>query len=121
MNIFFDLYQQGQIAAATAKADHAKNENERLKSQIQDLQRKSDALTIACQALWEIVRDRAGMADEAMIAKLQEIDLRDGQADGKISTTLTACPSCGRRSNSNRKQCLYCGASMPVGQIFGRA
>ena len=119
MSIFFDIYQQGKIAVADAKAEHAKSESERLRQQVQDLQRKCDGLTIACQSLWEIVRDRAGIGDEALLAKMQEVDLRDGQADGKISPALASCPSCGRRSNAARKLCLYCGASMPVAHVFG--
>lgn len=120
MSLFFDLYQQGQINSANSKADQAKSESERLRSQVHDLQRRSDALTIACQALWELVRDRGGITDDALVAKMQEVDLRDGKADGKITPALVSCPSCGRRCNGSRKACLYCGASMPIGHVFGK-
>jgi hypothetical protein len=120
MSLFIDLYQQGQIASATAKAEHAKTETEILRHQITDLQRKSDALTIACQALWELLRPRMDIDDGALLAKMQEIDLRDGRADGKISTALIPCPRCHRQSNGARKNCLYCGEVLPVTHVFGR-
>ena len=111
--LFIDLYQQGQINAATSKAEQAKQSTESLQRQIEDLQRKSDALTIACQALWEIVRGQAEINDRVLLKKMEEIDLRDGRADGKISMMFVECRNCGRKSNSIRKGCLYCGAPLP--------
>ena len=118
MSLFFDLYQQGQITAAQEKADRAKSEAERLRIQIDDLQRKADGLTIACQALWEIVRDRLSVNDNDILAKMQEVDLRDGRADNKIDLTVLKCPSCQRNSNSKRRACIYCGSDLPVAHVF---
>ena len=111
--MFIDLYQQGQINDANAKAEQAKRNVDSLHQEIEELKRKSDALTIGCQALWEIVRGQLQITDRALLSKMEEIDLRDGRADGKISTVLAACPNCGRNSNSVRKSCLYCGTLLP--------
>ena len=115
MPLFLDLYQQGQINAAASTAEQAKQSTESLRRQIEDLQRKSDALTIACQALWEIVRNQSQMTDLVLLRKMEEIDLRDGRADGKISKTFVECPNCRRNNSSARKGCLYCGAPLPAG------
>lgn len=117
----FDLYQQHQIGEARSRAADAKSKADQLRYEVTALQRKAETLTIACQALWEIVRAQAGVGDELLLAKMQEIDARDGRLDGKISGTLVPCPACGRNVNAARKTCLYCGAEMPVRYVFEKA
>lgn len=118
MHFLIDLYQQQRINSATNKAEGAKSAADRAQWEINDLKRKADALTITCQALWEIVRAQGGLSDSLLLAKMQEIDARDGRVDGKISGTLADCPACGRRSQAKRKSCLYCGEPLPVDHIF---
>ena len=121
MNIFFDLYQQGAINEAKNQAESARDTAGRTRSEVDDLKRKADALTIACQALWEIVREQMGLSDEAIIRKMQEIDLRDGTPDGKITATIAECPSCRRTNNAARRNCLYCGGLLPLQHVFSRS
>lgn len=35
-----------------------------------------------------------GIPEETLIAKILEIDLRDGQKDGRMSPTPKRCPKC---------------------------
>jgi hypothetical protein len=118
MDLIIDVYQQGQIAEAQNKAAQASDRAKQLEREVDDLKRRADALTIASQALWEILRDRLGVDDQTVLRKMQEIDLRDGQADGKISPRPITCPRCARNSNSKRRYCLYCGAALPAGHLF---
>ena len=121
MDFLIDLYQHRQISDATRTAYSAKETANRSRSDIDDLKRKADALTLACQALWEIVRAQTGSSDDAILEKMQEIDLRDGAADGRISHRVLTCPSCHRTSKASRKICLYCGASMPTENVFEKS
>lgn len=116
--LLIDLYLNQRVSQVEATAEAAKDTAKQLRHEINDLKRKCDALTITSQALWEILRNKAGMTDAMILEKMQEIDLRDGRADGKISGRVVRCPRCGRSSNANRKLCLYCGTSMPVGNVF---
>lgn len=118
MNLIFDAYQSGQIAEAQVTAAQAQDRAKQLQGEVDDLRRRADAQTIACQALWEIVRGRLGIDDQIILQKMQEIDLRDGQADGKIATRPVTCSRCSRNSNSKRRACVYCGAPLPVGNLF---
>ena len=120
LDLILDLYQENRISSAAINAKRAREELEdarsdaaRLRLQVADLQRKADALTITCQALWEIVRDRLGATEQQLLDKMQEIDLRDGEADGRTANTLQNCPHCARGSNANRRNCLYCGSLLP--------
>ena len=74
-------------------------------------QARIDKLSLTCQALWEILRDNTGLTDEMLLQKVQEIDLRDGQADGKMSGAKvgSSCPKCSRPLNRKHRKCLYCG------------
>ena len=118
MDLIFDAYQSGQIAEAQVTAAQAKDRAKQLQDEVNDLQRRADALTIASQALWELVRERLGVGDQTILRKMQEIDLRDGQADGKIGARPVTCPRCSRNSNSRRRACVYCGTPLPTGNLF---
>jgi hypothetical protein len=85
MDFLIDLYQQRQISDATRTAYSAKETANRSRSDIDDLKRKADALTLACQALWEIVRVQTGLSDDTILDKMQEIYMRDGSTYGRIS------------------------------------
>lgn len=114
----FDLYQQGKIREAREQAEAAQNETARMAAQLRNLQRRTDTLALACQALWEILRERADLTDSDLISRMQAIDQRDGSADGRMTPMPVECPSCHRRTNSQRGECIYCGGRLPGRQIF---
>ena len=109
MSLFFDLYQQSLIGQAQTDAASAQGKAERATARIEDLERRTDRLALACQALWELLRANSGLTDEQVFAKMAEIDLKDGVADGRITGRLMNCTSCGRAIRSTRPKCLYCG------------
>lgn len=118
MNILFDIYQQIAIRQAVEKVEQAKTAVDGLRNEIRILSNRCDTLALVCQALWEILREEAGMDDERILKKMQEIDLRDGVADGKITGKPVACPSCGRTNNTRRQTCIYCGHDLPNDTIL---
>lgn len=78
-------------------------------AQLRDLEHEVQRLKLLNQALWELVREKAGWRDADLEQKAQEIDLRDGVEDGRISHAPLRCPRCGRISSSKHWKCLYCG------------
>lgn len=91
---------------------------ERYTDDMLQLRRHVDRLTLACQAMWELIRDR-GLATEAELEeKVLEVDLRDGKADGRIASQVITCPSCGSNTNSRRTQCVMCGAPLKKEHLF---
>jgi hypothetical protein len=73
---------------------------------------KLERLTLVCAAMWELLRDRSSIPDEDLLAKIREIDLRDGVLDGQRSLDPLGCPRCGRANNRRRQTCLYCEADL---------
>jgi hypothetical protein len=110
--MIWEAYQQTKIAGAERTAERAMSKADRYAADIANVQRQIDRLTLACQAMWELLRDRSDLTEQDIESKMNEIDGRDGTLDGKIGTTLADCPSCGRPTNSRRSSCLMCGAPL---------
>ena len=98
----------------SSTVDRAEIKVDRLAPDIKALQRQVDRLSLACQAMWELVRERTGRSEAQLEQKILEIDLRDGKADGKLSAPVLDCPSCGAKTNSHRSTCVMCGAAVPA-------
>jgi hypothetical protein len=114
MNGFFGLMNAAKMiqGEADAKLLEIKGRERSFRDQrdYNSLEDRVDKLLLACTALWELLRDRTDLTEDDLLAKVQEVDLRDGQADGKITKTVKKCPACGRTMSPRHRQCLYCGA-----------
>jgi len=66
-------------------------------------------LSLACEAMWSLLRDKFGVTDEELLNRLNELDLSDGQLDGKVRKPAVACPKCGRTIARRNPTCMYCG------------
>ena len=102
--MIWDLYQQMRIRDVQEFTRRAKDDTAML---VRKLRRSVDSLTLTCAAMWELQRDQSGSADKALIEKMQEIDLRDGKLDGKMTKPATACPSCQRANNAKSSKSVY--------------
>jgi hypothetical protein len=86
---------------------------------VSEVDRRVEELQISCAAMWEILRDRFGMTDEQLVDKINEIDLRDGQKDGKMQPQNQDCPSCGKHLLIRQRDvCSWCGHRLTE-QPFG--
>lgn len=108
MNLFLDLYQQRRARAGviTPRSQIAPMD-------LDDLERRTESLTLACQALWEILQEELNLSNETILKKMQDVDLRDGALDGRVSVNVAACPSCRRANKASRTNCIYCGDQLP--------
>ena len=97
----------GQKAAAAArKVDSVKMELRTLRENL------AKALMIN-EALWEIIKAKHDLTEEDLNGKLYEIDMRDGQLDGKNQRCVPVeCPQCRRKISPRRAACIYCGHVM---------
>lgn len=103
---------------AKADAAQALTEANRHERYIEQLENRLARTTLACQALWELLKTRLGLTEEELLAKMDEIDERDGVKDGKMSPTVCLCGACGRKVNSISPRCMYCGAELVKPHVF---
>jgi len=75
------------------------------------LQLDVEKLFMITEALWNILKEQHGYTDENLVQMVQDIDLRDGQLDGKVARQPNPpCSQCGRTLMGKHPVCLYCGA-----------
>jgi hypothetical protein len=117
LDLFWNLRQQQQIGAVRAKADSARADSEVHETALADLTQRFDRLALVTQALSELLFERAHVSEADLAAKIDEIDMRDGTRDGRVSAASQSCPKCHRQVAGHRTTCLYCGA--PLGAMSG--
>ena len=117
--MLWESYQQNRLIAAESIAESDEAKVDRNTQALTNLQRQMDRMALACQALWEILRERTDITEEDLESKMLEIDGRDGSVDGKIGMQALDCPSCGRKTSSRRDTCVMCGAPVKSPHTFG--
>jgi len=110
--MLWESYDYGQAMRAESSADRANMKADRQSYKLQDVSDQVDRLSLACQAMWELIRDRTNITEEDLEKKIVEIDGRDGKVDGKIATQSLTCHACGKPTNSKRSFCVMCGAPL---------
>lgn len=118
--MFWELYQQSNIRNAHSSAGRARATADQASRQGERLEEKVDALALACQSLWEIVRETTDFTEDHLLAKMEQIDLRDGKSDGKMSPVGQTCDDCGRKTSRRRDNCIYCGEQIGPSEVFGK-
>ena len=83
-----------------------------------ELHDRIDQLLLVNSAMWELLAEKTGLTENDLVAKVAEIDARDGVADGKLTYTPVKCPQCQRTIFPKQEKCLYCGAPRPVENVF---
>jgi hypothetical protein len=118
IDVLWDLKQQGEIEAAQQSASEAQHRSRDAQDLFLQMEKRISRLSLLCQSMWELLRERAEFTDEQLATKVLEVDLRDGRTDGRMATQVTNCPSCSRKTNSKRASCVICGAELPKAHPF---
>lgn len=115
MEIFWEAVLQDQTGSVAGEVGKVANVVESQNAEINQIHRRLDRLSLACQAMWELLRDSTSFEENDILARMEDVDLRDGVKDGKMSPPSINCESCGRKGNPRRRQCVYCGGKLPEG------
>ncbi len=108
--MLWDSYDPTRATDAQRAAESAEAKVDRCANKVENLQRHVERLSLACQAMWELLRGCSDLTEEDLEKKMLEIDGRDGCVDGKLGVQALDCPSCGRKTSSKRDSCVFCGA-----------
>lgn len=106
----YDVFQNFRIGLTKDKVNKVSAKTTGHKTEISILQDHVDHLSLVCQAMCELM-ENVGFSKEMVLAKIQEIDLRDGRLDGKY-VKQHSCPSCDRTLAYRHIKCLYCGEAV---------
>ena len=116
--MFWGIHSHREAREANETAGQAERTARDARTQIQDLRTAVDRLLLVNRAMWEILAEATDLTDADLVQKVNEIDLRDGRLDGKLTTRVRECPSCRRTMYKGHRQCLYCGAPDPEPDPF---
>ena len=111
MNMFYGP-GGGMDYMASADASRAQADAGRAKRHAESLEARLDRALLACEALWTILRDKLEITDLELVQRMNDLDLSDGQLDGKVRKTPVSCPSCGRAIARRFPKCMYCGQAV---------
>lgn len=100
--------RSAMLARGAAAADGTLHAN-----RIEDLNERIDRLLMIVRGMWALMEEQ-GMTPDQLIAKVDEIDMEDGQRDGHFRPPPADCPSCGSKVPSGLAACQICGTGVPT-------
>jgi len=105
---------------AQAKAQQANSTAHESAIVADKAKRNAERLYMVAQAMWELCRDKLGLTDADLEAKVREIDMRDGHLDGRDATQTESrkCGKCGRGILAGQAKCSWCGEVLEGGVFF---
>lgn len=112
------MHAEVRAAKAQRQAARANRKSTDVSSDMHDIEDRLDKLVMISQAMWELLRDNTSLEESDLFNKIQEIDLRDGVEDGRVTPTVQKCRDCGRVMHPRHNKCLYCGREKLHEQAF---
>lgn len=109
----------GQLAAQMrAQADSTAGGNQAQRD-VRYLEDRFERLSLVTMAMWSLIQDKTQLTEADLLARVELIDLMDGETDGKAGRVgVTKCRQCSRAMNQRHRRCIYCGAERQVGSAF---
>lgn len=120
--VLWNIYQQLQIEnlraqqrLTSARVDlHSARQGRRVDDAADDVMR----LVLILQAMFELMGERLGITQEELMARIHEIDGRDGTVDGRVTPAPRDCPACQTKVPVDRETCQFCGTAVAGRDLF---
>ncbi len=112
------MAMHGDSETARRSAAEASTEAASAKREVGQLEDELARLRLVTAAVWELVRERAKLTENDLLAKVAEIDGRDGVIDGKLVRPVRKCGQCGRTMPARQGKCMYCGTVFVASSAF---
>ncbi len=116
--MFWEWTVQQNLSRLEKRETRARSKLDRTHDELGELQVQFERMNLACAAMWVLLKQH-GHSDEELVATMQELDLLDGKADGRLSRAPVICAACRRKTAARHATCLYCGAKLPGSGPFG--
>jgi len=112
-NFFFRYHTHNLAAEASREAQDATQKAQDSATQVEFMKRDIERLLMLNEALWLLLQRAHGYTDEDLRNTVADIDLRDGQLDGRVKTKqVSPCPACHRPVSTRHYTCIYCGQGL---------
>lgn len=118
LGLLYDIRQNARIADAEAVAGRSNSKTESVAQNVEDLEERIDKLTLLNYALWSLLEEKIGLTEAELLDRVQELDLKDGKLDGRVSSGVINCPHCNRPLSQRHRKCMYCGYELHGGGGF---
>jgi len=115
MNMFYHggYHHSHSMSDSSARIDAnaARRESAQTKTEMHYLEDEIDRLSLVCESLWTLLKDKIGVTDDELTSIMVDLDMKDGKLDGKRDKSgPRRCPACDRPNNKRHLRCMYCGA-----------
>jgi hypothetical protein len=112
--LFWELNQNRRIGEAQTEARNSEARARDLSREVELLKQSVEKLALVNAAMWSLLQEKAHLKDEDLVNRMQQIDMMDGVADGRISPPRAQiCAKCQRTLSRTHERCMYCGAYNP--------
>jgi len=108
--MLWDLFQQQKIEQNAREISDAQRKVRGVSDTASSVSDRMDRIALVTNAVWELLKERTGASDRDLLAKIEEVDGRDGSKDGKVSSVMKTCLGCSRKISTRNKLCVFCGA-----------
>jgi hypothetical protein len=101
----------GSNAAANGASSGAGDApNQRARAAATLVEARLDRALMTMEAMWRLMKGKLEVTDEELVEMIVEVDISDGQIDGRARRPAPKCASCERAVAPKFMQCMYCGA-----------
>jgi hypothetical protein len=119
-NLFWMLHHRSAVESARSAASRGEFKAQSAMDEVLRVEDRLNQLALVNMALWTLLKERTGLTEEELAQRVEEIDLSDGQLDGKVRGTVVQCPECGHNLSRKHNRCLYCGYEPETPDAFSR-
>jgi hypothetical protein len=110
--MFYPMMAGGGLSNnyASAEAAAAQNTAREAQTNVDLLSHDIDRLLMITEALWTLMKQEHGYADDVLTKLIEEIDRRKVIVDGMaVKDPPQTCSNCGKINSAKRLFCIYCG------------
>lgn len=123
INFLWNATQQMQLEEAKQAAEDTKFEAQLAAQDAVELTylpyvKQLDKLGLVCQAMWTLIQEKTDLTERDLLARVTELDLKDGVHDGKYTKPPIDCPKCQSKMSRKFNRCLFCGQECVDGSAF---
>lgn len=108
----WDIFQEVRLNDHRMRQDSVESDTQRNRGDLFALSKQVAKMALVNQALYELLKEKAGITDEELRRKIREVDTRDGVEDGDLKAPPLRCPKCGSTVTAGALSCMSCGATV---------